>query len=100
MPNAGASIENPGASLWDRESPSYAAAVADSVVNRSVSGRLAVIEAKKPGEAFPAYDRSGPVVIGGRQDELTAQTRMVLLLVVLRQVLADRGCLARTSACP
>jgi hypothetical protein len=52
-------------------------------LDRAVSGRLAIVEANEPAQAFPAYDRPGPVEVGGRQDELAAQALMV--------VLADRG---------
>jgi hypothetical protein len=60
-------------------------------IDRGVSGRLAVIEAQKSTETLPAYDRSGPVEVGRRQDELAGQSLMVSLLVVVREVLADRG---------
>jgi hypothetical protein len=32
-----------------------------------------MVEAEKSAEALPAYDRSGPVVVGRRQDELAVQ---------------------------
>jgi hypothetical protein len=60
-------------------------------LDRGVSGRFPVVEAEEPAEAFPAYDRSGPVEVGGRHDELAAQALMVSLLVIVDKVLADRG---------
>ena len=36
-----------------------------------------MVEAQEPAEALPAYDRSRPVEVGGRQDELAAQDLMV-----------------------
>jgi hypothetical protein len=50
-----------------------------------------VVEAEKSAEAFPAYDRSRLVEIGGRQDELAGQPLIVSLLVVVDEVLADCG---------
>jgi hypothetical protein len=50
-----------------------------------------MVEAEEPAEAFPSYDRSGTVEVGGRHDELAAQTLMVSLLVLVEEVLADRG---------
>jgi len=60
-------------------------------LDRGVSGRLAIVEAQESAEALPAYDRSGPVEVGGRHDELAGQALMVSVLVVLDEVLADRG---------
>ena len=60
-------------------------------LDRGVSGRLAVVEAQESTEALPAYDRSGPVEVGGRHDELAGQAPMVALSVVVREVLADSG---------
>ena len=36
-----------------------------------------MIEAEQSTKAFPAYDRSGPVEVGGRYDELAVQALMV-----------------------
>lgn len=49
------------------------------------------MEAQEPAYALPAYDRSRLVVAGGRQDELAARALMVSLLVVVRQILVNRG---------
>jgi hypothetical protein len=49
-----------------------------------------MIEAQQSAQTVPAYDRSGPVEVGGRRDELAAQPLMVALLVVMREVLADQ----------
>jgi hypothetical protein len=50
-----------------------------------------MVEAQESAKAFPAYDRSGPVMVGGRQDELAVQALMVSLLMVVDEVLAKRG---------
>jgi hypothetical protein len=60
-------------------------------LDRGVSGRLAIVEAQEPIKALPAYDRSGPIEVGGRQDEPAVQTLVFSILVVVRQMLADRG---------
>jgi hypothetical protein len=70
-------------------------------LDRGVSGRRPVVEAKESSQAFPAYDRSGPVEVGGRQDELAVQALMVSLLMITCQILADRGAqmaLARSTS--
>ena len=59
--------------------------------DRGVSGHLAVVVAEEPTEAFSADDRSGPVEVGARHDELAAQALMVPILVIVLQVLADSG---------
>ncbi len=61
-------------------------------LDRGVSGRFPVVEAEKPTQALPAYDRRSRLVeVGGRHDELAGQALMVPLLVIVLQVLADRG---------
>ena len=60
-------------------------------LDRRGSGRLAIVEAQESAQALPAYDRSGPVEVGGRHDELAVQTLMVSLFVRVREVLVDRG---------
>jgi hypothetical protein len=50
-----------------------------------------MVEAKKSAEALPGHDRSGPVEVGWRHDELAAKALMVSLLMVMSEVLADRG---------
>jgi hypothetical protein len=52
---------------------------------------LPVVEAEQSTDALPAYEQSGPVEVGGRQDELAAQALMVSLSVVVSKVIADRG---------
>lgn len=51
-------------------------------------------------ETFPAYDRSGPVEVGGRHDELAAQALVVALSVVVLQMLVDRGAQVALSEKP
>jgi hypothetical protein len=60
-------------------------------LDRSVTDRNAIVDAQGGAKAFPAYDRSGPVVVGWWQDDLAAQALMVSLLVVVHQVLAVCG---------
>jgi hypothetical protein len=60
-------------------------------LDRGVSGRLAIVDAQEPTEAFPAYDRSGPVEVGRWQDEVAAQALMVSLFLVVDEILADHG---------
>jgi hypothetical protein len=60
-------------------------------LDRGVSGRFSIVEAQEPAEVLPAYDRSGPVEVGGRRDELAVQALMVSLFMVVSEVLADRG---------
>lgn len=45
------------------------------------SGRLAIAEAQQAAQAFPAYDRLEPIVVGGRRDDLAAQALVVSFLV-------------------
>jgi hypothetical protein len=60
-------------------------------LDRGVSGRFPVLEAEKSADALPAYDRSGPVVVGGWQDELAVQALLVSTFVRVDEVVADRG---------
>jgi hypothetical protein len=50
-----------------------------------------MMEAQQFVQALPAYDRSGPVEVGGRRGELAVQALMVSLFVIVDEVLADRG---------
>ena len=50
-----------------------------------------MVKAEKSADALPAYDRPRLVEFGRRQDELAGQALMVSLLVIVSQVLADRG---------
>jgi hypothetical protein len=56
-----------------------------------VSGGLLGIEANESAEALPAYDRSRPVEVGGRHDDLPTQALMVSLLMVVDEALVNRG---------
>jgi hypothetical protein len=49
----------------------------------AIQAALRVVEAEQSTEPLPTYDRFGPVVIGGRQDDLAAQGLVVSLLVVV-----------------
>jgi hypothetical protein len=59
--------------------------------DQGVSGRLVIVGAQEPVEAFPTDDWSRAVVVGRWQDELAVQALVVPLLVIVLQVLADRG---------
>jgi hypothetical protein len=50
-----------------------------------------VVEAQEPAEAFAANERPGPVVVGGRRMSWPPKPLVVSLLVVVEEVVADRG---------
>jgi hypothetical protein len=50
-----------------------------------------MVEAQQTARALSTDDRAGPVEVGGQRDELTVQALMVSLLVVMEEVLSDRG---------
>jgi hypothetical protein len=54
---------------------------------------LGPIKNRALAQALPAYDRSGPVEVGWRYDDLPAQALMVSLLMIVSEVLADCGAL-------